>query len=264
MKILVLGAQGMLGHRVARELSDLDIIAPSRSEYNAPDSLARYGLTDDDYVINCIGAIPQKNKDINEMRRVNSEFPYLLRAEGNFRVIQIATDCAFYGDAGNYGEDSLRNAQDIYGRTKIYGELPSFMNLRCSIIGPELTAKKSLFEWVRNQPEGATLHGYVRHRWNGITTDAFAKIVRGVIENDLWFAGMQHLVPANQVTKHELVKLIAARTNRNDLNILPAITGIVDRTLRTTRPHLNDLLWSKAGYDYAPTIHDLVSAIAID
>ena len=264
MKILVLGASGMLGHRVARELKDLNVIAPSRTDYNAPDSLARYELTDDDYVINCIGAIPQKDKDMNEMRRVNSEFPHLLRAEGNFRVIQIATDCAFYGDTGNYGEDSLRNAQDFYGRSKIYGELPSFMNLRCSIIGPELTAKKSLFEWVRNQPQGETLHGFVRHRWNGITTDAFAKIVRGVIENDLWFAGMQHLVPANQVTKHELVKLIATRTNRDDLNIVPAITGIVDRTLRTTRPYLNDLLWSKAGYDNVPSIQDLVSAIAVD
>lgn len=264
MKVLVLGAQGMLGHRVARALKGFDLIAPSRSDYNAPDSLARYELTEADYVVNCIGAIPQKDKDMNEMRRVNSEFPYLLRAEGNFRVIQIATDCAFYGDAGNYGEDSLRNAQDFYGRSKIYGELPSFMNLRCSIIGPELTSKVSLFEWVRNQPKDATIHGFVRHRWNGVTTDAFAKLVKGVIENDLWFAGMQHIVPADQVTKHELVRMIATRTNRDDLNIVPAITGIVDRTLRTTRPHLNDLLWSKAGYERIPSIQDLVSEIAVD
>lgn len=264
MKILVLGAQGMLGHKIVKALDGLDVIAPSRSDYNAPDSLARYKLTDDDYVVNCIGAIPQKDKDMNEMRRVNAEFPHLLRAEGNFRVIQIATDCAFYGDTGNYSENSLRNAQDFYGRSKIMGELASFMNLRCSIIGPELNSKRSLFEWVRNQPQGAALHGFVRHRWNGVSTDAFAKIVRGVIDNDLWFAGMQHVIPADQVSKHELVKMIATRTQRDDLQIVPAITGIVDRTLTTVRPYLNDLLWSKAGYDRVPTIQDLVSGIAID
>jgi len=58
--------------------------------------------------------------------------------------------------------------------------------------------------------------------------------------------------------------MIATRTNRDDLNIVPAITGIVDRTLRTTRPHLNDLLWSKAGYERIPTVQDLVSEIAVD
>lgn len=264
MKVLVLGAQGMLGHRVAKALKDFDLIAPGRSDYNAPDSIARYGLTDEDYVINCIGAIPQKDKDVDEMRRINAEFPHLLRADGEFRVIQIATDCAFYGDAGNYSENSLRNAHDVYGRSKIMGEVVSFMNLRCSIIGPELTSKKSLFEWVRNQPLGATLHGYVRHRWNGLTTDAFAQIVKGIIQNDLWFAGMQHLVPADAMTKHELIKAIARRTGRNDLNIIPEITGIVDRTLITVRPHVNDLLWSKAGYDRAPTIQEMIDTLAID
>lgn len=264
MKVLVLGAQGMLGHRVVRALDGLNVIAPSRTDYNAPDSIAKYGLKDTDYVINCIGAIPQKDYDMNEMRRLNSEFPHLLRADGDFRVIQIATDCAFYGDTGNYSEQSLRNAHDVYGRSKIFGEIPSFMNLRCSIIGPELTSKRSLFEWVRTQPQGATLHGYVRHRWNGLTTDAFASIVRGVIDNDLWFAGMQHVVPADAVSKHELVQMIAKRTGRDDLNIIPEITGIVDRTLSTVRQHLNDLLWFKSGYSSPPTIQQMISELAVD
>jgi len=264
MKILVLGAEGMLGHRVARALEGLNVIAPSRTDYTAPDSVARYGLTHEDYVVNCIGAIPQKNYDLNDMRRLNSEFPHFLRADGEFRIIQIATDCAFYGDTGNYSEQSLRNAHDGYGRSKILGELPSIMNLRCSIIGPELTSKRSLFEWVRTQPQGATLHGYVRHRWNGLTTDAFASIVRAVIDNDLYFAGMQHLVPRDAVTKHELIQMIARRTKRDDLNIVPEITGIVDRTLSTVRPYLNDLLWFKAGYSQAPSIQEMLSELAVD
>ena len=264
MKILVLGGSGMLGHRVARALKHLNPIVPTRDEYTAPASLERFDLSSDDYVINCIGAIPQKDKSPDEMRRINSEFPHLLRADGEFRVIQIATDCVFDGQLGLYSETSLRSAKDVYGLSKAYGELPSFMNLRCSIIGPELTAKKSLFEWVANQPVGATINGYANHYWNGVTTDAFAKLVVGIIEQDLFNSGTRHFVPKDSVSKLQLIQMIARKLERDDLEILPTIVKRLDRTLKTNFPETNAKLWSLAGYPVIPKIETLIEHLALN
>jgi dTDP-4-dehydrorhamnose reductase len=263
MKVLVLGAGGMLGHRVVKALKGLDVIAPTRAEYEAPNPLAKFKLGQEDYVVNCIGAIPQKGHTPDSMKQLNTHFPHILSMEG-LRVIQIATDCAFAGTKGNYSETDTRDATDPYGTSKINGEVVQFMNLRTSIIGPELSGKKSLFEWVRNQPIGATIHGYANHHWNGVTTDAFGAIVRGVIERDKWGHGIQHVVPADKVSKYKLVKMIATKVGRTDLDILPTITALVDRTLATIAPDTNAGLWGIAGYNRPPTIQELITSMALD
>jgi dTDP-4-dehydrorhamnose reductase len=263
MKVLVLGAGGMLGHRVVRALKGLDVIAPTRDEYEAPNSLAKFKLGQEDYVVNCIGAIPQKGHDAASMKHLNTHFPHLLSMEG-LRVIQIATDCAFSGAKGNYTETDNRDATDDYGTSKINGEVIQFMNLRTSIIGPELSGKKSLFEWVRNQPTGARIHGYANHYWNGITTDAFGAIVRSVIELDRWGHGIQHVIPADQVSKYKLVKMIATKVGRTDLEIIPTITSPINRTLDTIAPETNTGLWRIAGYYQPPTIQELITGMALD
>ena len=253
----------MLGHRVARQLKHLDLIAPTRSEYEAGHPLTKYGLTNTDWIVNCIGAIPQKNPSNEMLVKVNRDFPHLIAAETSARVIQIATDCAFSGNLGGYDESSPKDATDTYGITKIAGEVKTFMNLRCSIIGPELTGKKSLFEWVNNHSKGARLNGYVNHFWNGLTTDAFARVVKGVITNDLFYQGTHHLVPADSVSKYQLIQIIAERLGRTDLEIIPTITQKVDRTLATHHDNLNNLLWEKAEYGYPPKIKQMVEALAI-
>ena len=263
MKILVLGAGGMLGHRVVRALQGLEVIAPSRKDYEAPSPLAKFNLTTEDYVVNCIGAIPQKGHTGESMAKLNTHFPHLLNMEG-LRVIQIATDCAFSGSRGSYTETDARDATDEYGISKINGEILEFMNLRTSIIGPELTGKKSLFEWVRNQPTGATINGYANHYWNGITTDAFGQIVRGIVETRRFHSGIQHIIPADKVSKLQLVKAIAKRLGRTDLEILPTIANSVDRTLDTIAPETNLGLWRLAGYLQPPTIEELITAMEID
>lgn len=264
MKVLVLGASGMLGHRVAKTLSDLEPIAPTRQEYEAYDSLDKYNLRSHDWIVNCIGAIPQKGKDADEMKRTNADFPIWLAHNTKARIIQIATDCAYSGYTGNYNELSLRDARDGYGMTKIMGEGIQALRLRCSIIGAERTAKKSLFEWVKNQPQGATINGYINHYWNGITTDAFASIVRGIIKKDLYQKFIQHLVPANSVSKYELINLILQRLGRTDIEVLPTITDKVDRTLTTFYPEVNSKLWKLGGYSHPPTIQKLVEEMAVD
>lgn len=261
--ILILGASGMLGHKIAEELADLDIIALGRFDYQAFDSLDPYSLTANDWVINCIGAIPHKNSDAETFIRLNALFPKFLAENTNASIIQIATDCVYDGTKGNYIESDIKTASDIYGLTKYLGEVQRhrFLNLRASIIGPELTAKKSFFEWVRTQPHGATVQGFTNHYWNGLTTEAFAKIVKGLIKTNIKLGGTFHLSPKDQVSKHELLEMVATKVQRTDLKIQPKLVHRIDRTLGTEFPNLNSLFWRVAGYESAPTIQHMISTM---
>jgi len=94
------------------------------------------------------------------------------------KVLQIATDCVYSGKTGNYDEAAKHDALDVYGKTKSLGEVNArhVLNIRCSIIGPELKGRLSLLEWFLSQPTGARVNGYAHHQWNGITTLQFAEL----------------------------------------------------------------------------------------
>jgi dTDP-4-dehydrorhamnose reductase len=222
-----------------------------------------------DFVINCIGAIPQKypsgsDAEIRQMIELNAFLPQFLNEQSiihGFRIIQIATDCVFSGKIGKYTEESAHDASDIYGVTKSLGEKysGSAMVLRCSIIGRHDPSNSSLHNWVLSSQPKATLNGYRNHLWNGITTVAFARIVRGVIDNDLFQSGLQHLLPSNEVTKDELIRVIAQVNNRSDLKIVSTDHEMtIDRTLRSLNPKKLQLLWGSAGYEKIPSISELV------
>jgi dTDP-4-dehydrorhamnose reductase len=138
---------------------------------------------------------------------------------------------------------------------------PNWIHLRSSIIGPELTNKKSLFEWVKGQPEHAQVFGYANHYWNGVTTKAFSKVVAGVIRHRFFLMGTHHLVPHDQVSKYELVKMIASKTGRHDLEVIPKIVEPFNRTLGTSHKGVNRHLWQLAGYRVIPTIEQMLDEL---
>lgn len=227
-----------------------------------------------EYIVNCIGVIKQvvdesKVKDRLSLIKVNAELPHLIASvieNSSIRVIQIATDCVFNGQDGNYSEQSNHNAEDLYGITKSIGEIDSlnFLNLRCSIIGTEIDSKGSLLSWVLSQEKGAAISGYVDHYWNGITTLAFGKIVLGLINKGTWEAGTWHIVPADQLTKCQLVTLIAEKFDRGDLCIKPVTASTaINRTLITTSPENSAELWVGGGYSEVPKIDFLIDELRL-
>lgn len=288
--VSILGSTGMLGYSVGQAFSEFNgtlIGSTKRVDTNPflgesffldatlrelPEALHKLGSTD--YVINCIGVIkPYISEDSAPSRErallINSVFPYALDALANdlgFKIIQIATDCVFSGAKGEYLETDLHDAIDTYGKTKSLGEVPSanMMNIRVSIIGPESGRSTSLFEWVRNQSENSEINGYSDHYWNGVTSKGFARICRGLIENDGFVAGTHHLLPSDSMTKFELVTEIAKKSGRKDIKIIKGPSGNkVDRTLATTNESLNAQLWANAGYPSIPSISELVAEIEL-
>jgi dTDP-4-dehydrorhamnose reductase len=230
-------------------------------------------LNEVEYIINCMGLISHlinENDPTANLRAasINSLFPHELASyarKRQIKVIQIATDCVFSGNLGGYVESSIHDAQDIYGRSKSVGEVAAanVMNLRASIIGKENRGFKSLLEWVLRQPHNSELTGYTDRQWNGITTHAFARIVCGILENDLFRAGVQHIVPGDSISKANLVRQIALNFGRLDIRVRDSLSSSPkNMTLETADPSFNKLLWSCAGYPDLPTIHNMVAEIA--
>ena len=276
MKVAVLGATGMLGSMLVRYLSKhFEVVATARDEgYKPPSGVELRYLDVEDKnglveavkgcqrVINAIGSIPQRVNSATEFMRVNALLPVRL-AEVAEQVIQVTTDCVFSGDRGDYTELDKPMPTDAYGESKAQGEVRSsnMHSLRCSLVGPE-THGKSLLGWFLSQPEGATIQGYANHYWNGITTLHFARICRGIIENSIELPHLQHIVPADSVSKYKLLKLFAREFGREDIVIQPvAPAKPVHRTLATHNNRFDRELWKAAGYDYLPTIARMIKEL---
>lgn len=240
---------------------------------SAPEVIAAQMLAGYDWAINAVGIIKPLIHDddafeIERALRVNALFPHKLahgaEAHGT-RVLQIATDCVYSGTKGHYLESDAHDAHDVYGKTKSLGEVyaQQVHHLRCSIIGPEFKKPKSLTEWFVNQERGGRVNGYQNHDWNGVTTLHFAKLCQGIIKRGIALSHVQHIIPAGQVTKYELLQLFARCYEREDVTITPTEAGtIIDRTLATEHDDVNHKVWEAAGYSEPPSVAQMVKEVA--
>ena len=293
--VLVLGGTGMLGSMVTDELArrpDIRVNATwrvsSRSAppvmipgvewlpFDAADSSLDEALLAcgrHQWILNAIGITKPLIRDDNPQEvdralRINALLPHAIArvAEAlDARVLQIATDCVYSGAKGGYTETDVHDALDVYGKTKSLGECfsPNVINLRCSIIGPEPKDFKFLLEWFRSQPVGASVNGFVNHKWNGITTLHFARLCAGIIETEARLPHLQHVVPAGVISKADMLREFAAAYGRTDVRINDTVaSSVIDRTLSTVNPDLNRQLWRVAGYRTPPTVPDMIGEVA--
>ena len=260
MKIIVLGATGMLGNTVYSVLKDYPEFEVKGTAREKIDDFIYLDATEDinelatklkncDYIINCIGITKpychdNNMEEIKNAIMINALFPYTLEKiaqKNKFKVIQIATDCVYSGKIGKYREDSPHDALDVYGKTKSLGEIQSdlFLNVRSSIVGPEKYSKVFLLEWFLKQPKGAILNGFSNHLWNGITILQFAELCLAIIkENKFDFLNsisrMHHFVPNEVVNKYQLLCMFKEVFGKEVvINEQKGDGGVIDRTLDT-------------------------------
>jgi len=285
-KILVLGSTGMLGRMVSEYFSqfpEYELFQTFRSIQNNKlvNNHKFDAMTDSlelliekikpDYLINCIGIIkPEINErnqsSINRAININTYFPIKLSKSAkkhNFKYVQIGTDCVFSGLVGNYQENSFQDAADVYGKTKIAGEIfdSSKYLLRSSIVGPEPGQGKSLLNWFLSQNQ-QTVNGFIDHKWNGITTLNFAKIVHGMIKSSKFINNLQHITPQDEVSKYDLLLYFNKYFQANVTIESVDSNNPVNRTLSTINPELNQQLWNMAGYRSVPTIEENIKELA--
>jgi dTDP-4-dehydrorhamnose reductase len=224
--VVIFGASGMLGATLAKHLSKNDsfvVLSYDRSAFavtRGADVVSSLTTLSQSWpvgrvtVINAIGVIPQKVDLVTQQEmfiRVNSVFPHQLYhfccARGA-RLIHISTDCVFDGfGSGNYAEDAEHTETTIYGASKSCGEPMGASIIRTSIIGEEISGKKSLLEWLRAH-KGETVKGYSNHMWNGVTTLQLSKVIEHILVHAISWAGVRHVVSPEAVSKLALLRLI--------------------------------------------------------
>lgn len=261
IKVLILGVTGMLGHKVYQVLKDnpaLEVYGTVRWKAKSLAGYDFYSTHDTVYlinacntpllneafvdygpqvVINCIGLIKQKTDDPISHIQVNALFPHQLyqicRAYGA-RLIHISTDCIFSGNKGNYNEDDITDATDIYGRTKYLGEITrdGALTIRTCIIGRELETSFSLLEWFISQ-WGGSVDGYKNAVFSGFPTIVFARILEDIVTNHPELSGLYH-ISSEPIDKYTLLKAVNDKMDLG-INIKEATEPYCDRSLDSAR-----------------------------
>jgi dTDP-4-dehydrorhamnose reductase len=232
-RVLILGVSGLIGHKLYQTLNqDFEVFATihkAKENYgNLPifssdnviekvdvldfENLEKVILTvNPDVILNCVGITKRKiNPEIKEeVIFVNSVFPHKLAnwaKKHNKRVIHFSTDCVFDGKIGNYTEESLTTAEDLYGRTKALGEINynHTLTIRSSFIGQELFDKTEMLDWFLSQ-ENKTINGFKKVFYSGVSTKYMANVVANIIQNFPNLSGLYQLAPENPIAKYDLL-----------------------------------------------------------
>jgi dTDP-4-dehydrorhamnose reductase len=191
-----------------------------------------------DVIVNCVGLVKQvKGNRPEESILVNSLFPHQLATlcqEHGARLIQLSTDCVFSGQKGMYRESDQPDAEDLYGRSKLLGEVAGdgCLTLRTSMIGRELGTSRGLVEWFLAQ-QGKTVQGYRRAVFSGFTTDELSSVIAAVIDRHRDLQGLWH-VAADPIDKYELLRLVKDAYRANVV-IEPTDDVVCDRSLDGSR-----------------------------
>ena len=260
-KILVLGASGMLGNAMVRYFAAgtsheiVGIVRSARSARLLPaevgdrifdggdvedlDALVRiFDRHRPTVVVNCVGLVKQLDEAQDPLAAIpiNSLLPHRLARLCSLsaaRLIHMSTDCVFSGERGMYAEDDLPDARDVYGRTKLLGEVeyPHTLTLRTSIIGHELSGSRSLVSWFLAQ-EGA-VRGYSKAVFSGFPTVEIARIIDEYVLPRPELFGIYHLSAA-PIDKFTLLKLVAQIYGKA-IRIDEDAGVVIDRSLDSSR-----------------------------
>ncbi len=262
MKVIILGATGMLGNAVFRLLSaqnHLDvwgtIRSPSAARIFDPSQQAKLIAHMDvlqqdclidlfrkhkpDVVINCVGLIKQFDSasDALAVLPVNAMLPHRLSRmceTVGARLVHISTDCVFSGSKGAYTETDPSDAYDLYGKSKFIGEVVDSANsitLRTSIIGHELNSQVSLIDWFLAQQ--GSVKGYTKAIFSGLPTVELAKVIRDHVLTEPQLSGLYH-VSVDPIDKCSLLKLVAEAYGK-DIEIIEDAQVQIDRSLDSSK-----------------------------
>jgi dTDP-4-dehydrorhamnose reductase len=240
--ILVLGSNGMLGHKMVERLQVYfsDVIGASRADFDATNAASVRSLLlrhRPQVVVNCVGVIKQRNQEAKLSLAVNAGFPHLLQYacyEQGAYLVHFSTDCVFSGSRGQYTEGDKPDAIDVYGVTKCFGEIrdaDNALTLRTSIIGRERSNYHGLLEWFLRQ-EG-TVNGYKNAIFTGVTTNWLSDVVAELLPHQRNRKRLHGLyqVAAPPVSKFRLLQMFQEIYNQK-VEVIPVSEPFCDRSLK--------------------------------
>jgi dTDP-4-dehydrorhamnose reductase len=259
MRVLILGATGMLGYSLFSNLLDekgIEVFGTVRNILGKEkylEDLSESLVFDVDVsdisqieraikqvkpgvVINCIGLIKQQSiaKQHVEAIKINALLPHELARlcdEHGAKMIHFSTDCVFSGEKGGYLEEDKPDASDVYGRSKCLGEVDygKHLTFRTSIIGHELNSQVSLVDWFLSQSD--QVKGFSKAVFSGMPTSYIAKLLVENVLDKPDLSGLYHL-SVEPIDKYSLLKKIA-KVYKKDIDISESSDFIIDRSLNS-------------------------------
>ncbi len=262
MKVLILGGTGMLGHKLwldfkakfdtfvtlrgpLEKYKPLNLFEPDRTFDNVDIEnnnrlMEIFETIKPNVVVNGVGIIKQlpEAKEAIPSIRINALFPHTLVSLAdrfNTKVIQISTDCVFTGNKGNYSETDIPDANDLYGRTKLLGEIsqPPHLTIRSSIIGRDFKHHLGLLEWLLTRSPQERVRGFTKAIFTGFTTAAMAKIIARIIQQHPALSGL-YQIASQPIDKYSLLKKLQKAFNL-DIDLLAFDDFYCDRSLNGSR-----------------------------
>ena len=258
-KVLILGSTGLLGNNllkyfsiksnfecfgIVRKNSDkkklkyIKNIKLYKIDFNKPGNIRKvFDRIKPNIIINCIGVIKQVvNSNMNsEIIKVNSFLPHflseLVNENNKIRLIHFSTDCIFSGLKGNYLEKDIADAKDIYGVSKMLGEVnyPNALTLRTSIIGHELKTKHSLLNWFLSQKK--SIKGYKNAIFSGLTAPEIARVLIKYVFPNRKLKGIYHL-SGKPISKFDLLYIVK-KVYKKKIKIMPDLETKINRSLNS-------------------------------
>lgn len=237
MKIVVLGATGMLGRVVhaylKKEIESVWGTSRKRGHFfhfglNDPENDLRAiekKIGKIDFVINCIGLIQSYHRKGMEPAKedyitINSLLPHKLDAlasEYGFRLIHVSTNAVFPMNI-RANESTSPHPESIYGMSKFLGEPESkhSLTIRTSFVGCDPMEKKGLVELVR---KGKEVSGFTNQKFLGCTTLQFACFIYEIIISNRFkklreISPVFHFFPIQGISKYRLLSEISKLLSR--------------------------------------------------
>jgi len=286
MRVLILGGSGMLGHKVFQVLSarfetfatfryadgvwtrypmydnvEKERLVANTDALNFSTVIRAFAYVRPDVVVNCIGIIKQlkEARDPYISIALNALFPHQLAnlcGATGARLFHMSTDCVFSGRKGNYTESDVPDAEDLYGRTKLLGEVdrPGCLTIRTSIIGRDFAKNDAMLEWFLSQ-RGGKVQGYTRAIFTGFSTQTFARIIGDLIEQHQQLSGIYHVASA-PISKYDLLVRLREAMRLN-IEIEPQSEFFCNRSLNAAR------FVAATGY-VIPSWDEMITEIARD
>jgi len=236
MRILILGGNGMIGHKMYQMISKVneDTWVTLRNDlstyifsniYNHEKVIDKIDLSDfnkllhtlneinPDIILNACGITIRRGVEKIKSNTIllNSVLPHFLNewvSLNHKRLIHFSTDCVFSGKKGDYLDTDIKDAYDLYGSTKSLGEIVDSkfaITLRGSMIGRELENKTELFEWFLQQSNNK-IKGFSEVIYAGITTVKMAEIVLRLINFYPNLSGIYN-ISSKPISKYDLLKM---------------------------------------------------------
>lgn len=261
MRILILGGNGMIGHHLVQSLSQRHHVKATFRQFSAfygtqnvlgdEDIISQIDVRvthrlntilenfSPDVVINSTGVTKQlvDKIGITSTIHVNSLFPHHLARmceQHRCRLVQFSTDCIFSGAKGSYNESDNADATDIYGRSKILGEVDAdhVVTLRKSTVGLETGYKHGLVEWFLSQR--GEVKGFTNAFFTGVITAELVQVIEKILIEFPLLSGVWN-VAGPRISKFDLLTKLQREIKKDDITIVSDDTFMCDRSLDGSR-----------------------------